>query len=211
MEANVSTPRANNVRKEVIDQPIVVSKVYKATYQTKDTMTAELKQTVITKSFYPTKSVGNELKDNLFSVAELGIPEGEPFESKETRVTWNDVPLDATVESVTEQLKSFPEARIYKMLSNQPIISSSQQAAIEQGLTSLEKIADQQAVRYPLSNEKAGQLVISNGKPFFRVTYFSKTNEKDTDTRDANPDNVFMTTTMQQELSANSVVAQSIV
>ena len=210
MEANVSTPKTNNVRKEVIDQPIVVSKIYKATYQTEGTMTAELKQTVITKNFYPTKSVSNELKDSLFSVAELGIPEGEPFESTETRVTWNDVPLDATIKSVTEQLKSFPEARIYKMLSNQPIISSSQQAAIDQGLTSLEKIADQQAVRYPLSNEKSGQLVISNGKPFFRVTYLSLTNEKDTDTRDANQENVFMTAKMRQELSASGVSAQSI-
>jgi hypothetical protein len=202
MEANVSTTPESRIRKEVTVAPIMVARVYKASYQKDNTMTAELKQTIETLSFYPTKSVSNELKDNPFSNAQLGISEGEPYKAKETRVTWIEVPVDSTVESVQEKLASLPEANIYKILANHPVISSSQDAGIKAGLTTLDIIADGQAVRYGKDHPQAGQLVLQNGKPQFRVTYFKVAGSPDVDMRTEDPADFYATEKMKGELTA---------
>jgi hypothetical protein len=207
MEANVATPESR-IRKEVNVSPIMVSRVYKASYQKDNTMTAELKQTVTTKSYYPTKSVSNELKDNPFSNVQLGITEGEPYVQNETRVTWIDVPVDSTVESVQAKLATLPNANIYKILANKPILSSSQKAGIEAGLTSTDIIADGQAVRYSKDHPQAGKLVQHNGKPQFRVTYFKLEGSPDVDMRTADPADFYATPAMQAELSNSVTVEQ---
>jgi hypothetical protein len=206
MEATIATPETR-IRKEVNSTPIAVSRVYRASYQKDNTMTAELKQTVTTKSFYPTKSVSNELKDNPFSNAQLGISEGEPYVQNETRVTWIEVPLDSTVESVQGKLATLPNANIYKILANKPILSSSQKAGIDAGLTSTDIIADSQAVRYSKDHPQAGKLVLHNGKPQFRVTYFKLEGSPDVDMRTAEIADCYVTPTMQAELS-NIVMAE---
>jgi hypothetical protein len=208
MEANVATPESR-IRKEVNVSPIMVSRVYKASYQKDNTLTAELKQTVTTKSFYPTKSVSNELKDNPFSNVQLGITEGEPYVQNETRVTWIEVPVDSTVESVQAKLATLPNANIYKILANKPILSSNQKAGIEAGLTTTDIIADGQAVRYSKDHPQAGKLVLvkETAKPQFRVTYFKLEGSPDVDMRTADPADFYATPTMQAELS-NIVMAE---
>jgi hypothetical protein len=206
MEANVATPESR-IRKEVVVSSIMVSRVYKAAYQKDNTLTAELKQTVTTKSFYPSKSVSNELKDNPFSNAQLGISEGEPYEAKETRVTWIEVPVDSTVESVQAKIATLPNASIYKILANKPILSSTQQAGVNAGLTTTDIIADGQAVRYSKDHLEAGKLVLHNGKPQFRVTYFKSAGSPDVDMRTADPADFYATPTMKAELS-NVVMAE---
>lgn len=207
MEAITSNPE-NRIRKEVTVTPIMVSRVYKASYQKDNTLTAELKQTVTTKSFYPTKSVSNELKDNPFSNVQLGISEGEPYEQKETRVTWIDVPADSTEESVQAKLATLPSANIYKILANKPILSSSQQAGIDAGLTTTDIIADGQAVRYSKDHPQAGKLVLFNGKPQFRVTYFKSEGSPDVDMRNTDIADFYTTATMKAELSNSVVIEQ---
>lgn len=207
METNVSTPE-NRIRKEVITTPIIVSRVYKASYQKDNTLTAELKQTITTKSYYPTRSVSNELKDNPFSNVQLGITEGEPYVQNETRVTWIDVPADSSVESVQAKLQTLPNANIYKILANKPIISSSQKAGIDAKLTTTDIIADGQAVRYSKDHPQAGKLVLHNGKPQFRVTYFKLEGSPDVDMRTADPADFYATSTMQAELSNSVTVEQ---
>jgi hypothetical protein len=207
MEANVATPESR-IRKEVNVSPIMVSRVYKASYQKDNTMTAELKQTITTKSYYPTKSVSNELKDNPFSNAQLGIGEGEPYVQNETRVTWIDVPADSTVESVQAKIATLPSANIYKILANKPILSSSQQAGIDAGLTSTDIIADGQAVRYSKDHPQAGKLVLHNGKPQFRVTYFKSEGSPDVDMRTADTADYYATAAMKAELSNSVTVEQ---
>ena len=200
METNVATPESR-IRKEVNVSPIVVSRVYKASYQKDNTMTAELKQTITTKSYYPTKSVSNELKDNPFSNAQLGITEGEPYVQNETRVTWIEVPVDSTVESVQAKLATLPNANIYKILANRPILSSSQQAGIDAGLTTTDIIANGQAVRYSKDHSQAGKLVLHNGKPQFRVTYFKSLGSPDMDMRTSDPADFYQTPAMKIELA----------
>lgn len=207
METNVATPESR-IRKEVNVSSIVVSRVYKTNYQKDNTMTAELKQTVTTKSYYPTKSVSNELKDNPFSNAQLGITEGEPYVQNETRVTWIEVPVDSTVESVQAKLATLPNASIYKILANKPILSSSQQAGIEAGLTTTDIIADGQAVRYSKDHLQAGKLVLHNGKPQFRVTYFKSLGSPDMDMRTPEAADFYATPKMKAELENSVVVEQ---
>lgn len=201
MEANVATPESR-IRKEVNVTPIMVSRVYQASYQKDNTLTAELKQTITTKSYYPTKSVSNELKDNPFSNAQLGIAEGEPYEAKETRVTWIDVPADSTVESVQAKIATLPSANIYKILANKPILSSTQQAGIFAGLTTTDIIADGQAVRYSKNHPEAGKLVLNNGKPQFRVTYFKSEGSPDVDMRTEDPADYYATPAIKAELAS---------
>lgn len=207
MEANVAN-QESRIRKEVNTTPIMVSRVYKASYQKDNTLTAELKQTITTKSYYPTRSVSNELKDNPFSNAQLGISEGEPYVQNETRVTWIDVPVDSTIESVQAKLATLPNANIYKILANRPIISSSQRAGIDAGLTTTDIIADGQAVRYSKDHPQAGKLVLHNGKPQFRVTYFKLEGSDDVDMRTADAADFYATPTMHAELSNSVLVEQ---
>ena len=207
MEAIVATPESR-IRKEVNVSPIVVSRVYKASYQKDNTMTAELKQTITTKSYYPTKSVSNELKDNPFSNAQLGITEGEPYVQNETRVTWIEVPMDSTVESVQNKIATLPDANIYKILANKPILSSNQKAGIAAGLTTIDIIADGQAVRYSKDHPQAGKLVLHNGKPQFRVTYFKALGSPDMDMRTPETADFYATPTMKAELESSVTVEQ---
>jgi hypothetical protein len=209
MEANVATPESR-IRREVNASPIMVSRVYKASYQKDNTLTAELKQTVTTKSYYPTKSVSNELKDNPFSNVQLGITEGEPYVQDEVRVTWIDVPVDSTVESVQAKLATLPNATIYKILANKPILSSSQKAGIDAGLTTTDIIADGQAVRYSKDHPQAGKLILvkDTSKPQFRVTYFKSEGSPDIDMRNADAADFYATPAMQAELSNIVMVEQ---
>ena len=71
------------VRKEVKKNPIVVSRVYVGDYQSKGgELQAELKQTVETKSFYPAKTVKNDLQSNPFTQAEFNFEEKDFFSTK---------------------------------------------------------------------------------------------------------------------------------
>jgi hypothetical protein len=195
-------PAQERIRKEVTVGALEVSRVYESSFQKENTLTAELKQTIETKSFYPAKSVTSSLKDNPFAMADFGFGETEPYIGKETRVTWIDVPLGSTVESVVAKLQALPNANLYKILSSKPILSDNQVYAIKSGVTSLEVIADNQAVRYPKDTPKAGQLVLdANGKSQFRVVNFRAAGSPDADYRDNIPENTFTTAIMARELA----------
>jgi hypothetical protein len=63
MNAQVSNTD-NKVRKTTIKGELEISRVYAASYQKEGTLTAEIKQTVTTKSYYPSKSVSSNFQDN---------------------------------------------------------------------------------------------------------------------------------------------------
>ena len=152
MNTQVTTSE-QRVRKEVSKGDLEISRIYAADYQKEGTLTAEIKQTITTKSYYPSKSVSNNLQDNPFANAEFGFAESE-YKSEEVRVVWIDVPADSTVESVTARLSTLPDANIYKILANKPILSDNQVYAIGAGLTTKDIIADRQSVRYPVSHPR---------------------------------------------------------
>ena len=197
------------VKKTVTFEPIVVDSVYQAKYQKEGTLTAQLKQTVVTIANYPTKSVVSNLQNNIFGNNDFGFKDKD-YESRETRVAWINVPAGSTVETVAAQLKKFPKARLYRVLSNTPIISDIQEYAIRQKLTSVDIIADGQVVRYPKGSEDEGKLILSNGKPQYRAVYFHTDGLEDRDSRDADPANTFATEAIKAEMSSNPVKEQTV-
>ena len=199
----------DRVRKEETFQPIVVSRVYTSKYQKEGTVTAELKQTVDTKSFYPSKSVTSNLQDNPFSTEEFGFGEQE-FDASSTRVAWIDVPATLKEEEVVARVKSLSTARLYRVLSNRPILSDRQEYAIAAGTTTLEVIADGQAVRYPANHDTyPGKLIMdTNGKPQFKAVFFKSTMSPDIERRTEDVTDFYATPLMKEEMTG--VINQSL-
>ena len=200
MNTQVSSTENQGVRKETSKGGLEISRVHATAYQKEGTLTAEIKQTVTTNSYYPSKSVSNNMQDNPFSTADFGFTENV-YTSNEKRVVWVDVPVGSTAESVATKLASLPTATIYKILANRPIISDSQNYAIGANLTSMEAIADKQAVRFPDGHQEAGKLILKDGKPQYKATFFKSEACADQDLRTADPADFYATPTMKIELS----------
>jgi len=215
VQTNAPVADNSNVRKEVTVKAIEVSRVYAGNYQKEGTLTAELKQTIETKSFYPSKSVRNSLQDNPFKTEEFGFEE-QVFDAKETRVAWIDVPAKDfdTVEKVAARITAIPEAMLYKVLSNKPSISDAQQAGINAGQTTLDIIANAQIVRYPKDTkigevDVTGKIVLDvNGKPQYRGIYYSNTAKADIDLRTKDVADFYASPEITAELNNNSVAVQ---
>lgn len=196
-----TTVKTQEARKEVQKLALEVSRVYKSDFQKEKTLTAELKQTVVTKSFYPSKSVSSNLSDNPFSNEAFGFKDQE-YESKEVRVVWIDVPENSTVDSVKATLANLADATLYKILANKPILSDNQIYGIKAGLTTQDAIGDKQAVRYPKTHAQADQLILDSlGKPQYRGIYFKTSNQEDVDMRTMDPADFYATATMKAELA----------
>lgn len=177
-----------------------ISRVHATQWQKEGTLTAEIKQTVTTKSYYPSKSVSNNFQDNPFSTSEFGFAEKE-FVSDSKRVVWVDVPMESTVESVVAKLAALPEATVYRIYANKPIISDNQAYAITAGLTTKDAIADKQAIRYGEGDPQAGRLILKNGKPQYKADFFKSTATADQDLRTEDPADFYATPAMKVELA----------
>lgn len=191
------------IRKEVSKSPISVSRVYTSDYQKEGTLTAELKQTVTTKSFYPSKSVANSLQDNIFSMADFKFEEQE-YTNNEVRVAWIDVPVGMTVEQVTAKLQTNPNAGLYRILSNKPIISDTEQYAIDSAEleVNLDTFANRQAVRFPNGHPQEGELAFdTNGKIQYRRVAFSVAGIEDKDIRTSEPSDFYASPELEAEIN----------
>jgi len=132
---------------------------------------AQVRQVVTT--IYPGVRSGNSLQDGLFSDAEFNA-ESQSFE--ENRVAFLPIPIGTTVEQVLDKIKSFPNARLIRILSLNPILSEEQKQAMEKGLSknedgsikTIEDYANAQAVR----TEEGGPEVLYKGHRQYRVTSF---------------------------------------
>lgn len=181
----MNTQTNNGIEKVSTAGPLVVSRVFKNIYQKEGTLTAELRQAVETKTSYPSKQIANELQDNVFGADDFGF-EKKTYSNTENRVSWIDVPANATQDQVVAKVATFQGANLYRILSNEPILSSSQMYAIGEGLTTKDAIAESQVVRFPENSENAGQLALDpNGKPQYRGVYFSAEGAEDIDNRTA--------------------------
>lgn len=192
----------SNIRKEVTSSPIMVERVYKSDFQKEGTLTAELRQVVTTKSFYPSKSISNSLNENIFSIQDFGFEETD-YENKETRVAWIDVPVGSTKESVQKQLDNLKEATLYRILSNRPIIADTEQYAIDnpEMETTIDTYANRQVVRYPKEHEQEGSLVVTEGKVQYRRVAFSKGAKADVDLRNSDLADVYMSAEIKAEVN----------
>lgn len=201
----------SGVRHESATTPISLDKIYKADYQKEGTLTAQIRQTVTTKSFYPSKKTSNNLQANIFSNEDFGFEEQE-FTSTEERVAWLPVPANAKQADIVAKLKaaSAKGACIYRVLSNTPILSEDQKYAISQGLRTMDDFANSQVVRYPDGTTKdevdvSGQIVLDKaGHVQYRRTFFWNSPMTDQDARDEN--DVYVSAELEAELSGASVM-----
>lgn len=175
-----------NIKKEISLSPLVVSKVYKSDFQKEQTLTAELRQTVSTVSHYPTKTVTNSLQSNMFAIEDFGF-EAKTFPNVEERVAFVNVPLGSTVEAVQGKLAEAPGAVLYRILSNRPIVTDTEEHAInnpEFPDMTLDTKANSQAVREPKAEDGSnGKLILMNGKIQYRRIAFSLEAKEDIDLR----------------------------
>ena len=158
--------------------PIVVREIKDSQFQKENTTTAVLEQIVTTVSEYASSRISNEFQDNIFSKEEFGI-ENQKFTTKEKRIAFMLVPKNTTVDQMVENLKKFPKANIYKILSNKPIISDGQEYAIKQGQLTMEQIENRQMV----INGDTGEVIKHNGNVQYRATFFSAKGKEDQDLR----------------------------
>lgn len=190
------------VRKEIHRSPVQVTQVYKSEFQKPNSLTAELRQEVVTTSYYPKANMSNSLNDKLFTTKDFGIDD-QTYKSKEIRVAFLNVPesLD-TPEKVQEHLKKFPELCLYRILSNKPILSEEDLRAIEQGFISIGTKAESQVVRYPDSSATPGMLALTKaGKVQYRRVAISTSFKDDEDQRNDNPEDTFLTEDLKAELN----------
>lgn len=200
------TTAANRVKRVTTFGALSVSRVFPSQFK-EGVMTAEIKQTVTEKSYYPSKSVANDLQDNIFTTGDFGFADQE-FTSNSTRVAWIDTPVGSTVESVAAQLAKFPQARIMRVLSNKPILNENQKYAITRPElnTTLDTIADNQVVRYSDQHETEalrGTLIFdNNGKIQYKANFFRTTTIEDEDRRTAVANDFYASPTLKAEIAA---------
>jgi len=190
------------IRKEIYRSPIQVTQVYKSEFQKPNSLTAELRQEVVTTSYYPKANMSNSLNDKIFNTKDFGIDD-QTYKSKEIRVAFLNVPesLD-TPEKVQAHLAKFPELCLYRILSNKPILSEEDLRAIEQGFISIGTKAEAQVVRYPDSSATPGKLALTKaGKVQYRRVAISTSFKDDEDQRNTNPEDTYLTEELKAELN----------
>jgi len=193
----------NSIKRESTKSNITVSRVYESDYQKENTLTAELKQVVTTKSKYPGKSISNSLQGNVFEGGDFGF-EDTVFTSKETRVAWIDVPTDATKEQVQAKIDALEGATLYRIMSNKPILADTEKYAVNNPdlAVTLDTFANRQAVRYPNGSEEEGELALDNNdKIQYRRIAFSTVSTEDIDRRTEEPTDYYMSEELEAEMT----------
>lgn len=166
----------NSITKERNESRIIVEKVSEHKYKD-DVMSAQLRQVHSTKTTYPGKNVGNDKQDSLFEAEAFG-GESKVYETTQNRVTWIDVPLGSTVESVQAKVDSLGDnARIYQIVSTDVMdcLTSGHLYQITQGTMTL---ADQQESK-ALRNSDGELVRDESGNILYRALYFSTKGQAD--------------------------------
>lgn len=167
--------------------PIVCTRVYASDYQKDGTLTAEIKQQVQVTTEY-INSANNGFTDDLFDTTKKYT-----YKNLETRVAWIIVPDNVTQEDVQAKIDKLPNAVLYKILSNYPILSENDNWAINNNIRTTDDYAQSQIVRYPSNHELAGNVVLDpNGKYQYRRIGFSANGHDDVDLRTQDIENQYI-------------------
>ena len=207
----------NSIEKSTTKSVVTVSRVYKAHYQKSGTLTAEMKQIVDEITLYPDKTIRDNLQGNVYDLCEYD-QEKKEFKKTRTDVTLIDVPDGQTLDSVSARLSSYPNATLYRILSNHPIMSETTekyyQGLIDSDQEALamqikNRIANGQILRYHTSDEEKGifkdDLILDKfGKPQYKACFLDETGKKeDTDLRTEDPTDYY--TTIEVLMSMNNL------
>lgn len=136
-------------------------------------MEVELRQEVVTS--YPSIKLSNNLSEALFTEAEAGIKK-QSF--TETRVAWQKVGNITDIDAVITKLADL-NAKLYRVLSLNPILTDSDKSAITAELTTKENIASKQL----LVNNTTQEPILYEGKLQYRRIFYSNTSIEDVDYR----------------------------
>lgn len=194
----------DGITHEVTVGPVTIDgEPYVSQYQKKDTLSIMLRQVINTRSTYPSAKISNNMQDNLFDLEDFGFGDGQVFNSVQNRTAFLDVPTDSTLAVLTEKVKSYVDACIYRVISNKPILTDSQLSAITNGITTYDVFANSQAIRFPESHETTPNLLILDawGKVQYRSTFFSRTEKSDEDYRGATAEG-YLSPELKAELEA---------
>ena len=178
----------SNAQREVVTFGLIMLDLIKTSdFQKSGTKTAQLRQSVTKVSYYASKQANDNLTESFYSNSDFGYGE-QPFTSKEERVVFMNIPVVETEEGLKAKLANAPKARIYKILSHFPILTSAQENAISRGLKTRNEFANKQCIKYGEGTvingvDVSGQLILFNGKPQFKVTKFSVSGKADEDLR----------------------------
>lgn len=192
---------------------ITLDSISASQYQKEGTLSAQIRQVMTTVSSYPSKKVENSLQNNPFSAADFGF-EKQDYTSVENRMAWINVPFGIKQEDVVAKLAaaSANGACIYRVLSNEPILSDDQKYAVEQGIRTKDDFAKSQAVRYPenqetLANGSANKLTLDKaGNVQYRRTFYWNTPMADVDARTADTSKHYLSAELEAELNGASVM-----
>lgn len=194
---------SNASRIEVKKGKVTVELLKVSDFQKEGSQTAQIRQSIETTSFYPSKQAGNSMSDPLFDNKEFGYEE-QSFVSNENRVAFQNVPENVTIEQVQARIDANENSFVYRVLSNHPILSDSQKYSIKVGLKSKDDYANSQIARYGEASEFAGEIVKDqHGKPQYRATFFTFTG-KDVDLRNAEVTDFYASPEIAMELKTNA-------
>jgi hypothetical protein len=203
------TVKNGDITKVISFSPIELDDLMISENQKEGTITAQLRQKVTTVSFYPAKKVTSDKQGGLFNVKDFGFEE-QTYTSVENRVAWVPVPAAATKEQVIAAIGGKPDSVIYRILSNEPILTKDQQYGIGTGLRTLDFYANQQAVRFPenaetIADGTAGKLTLDNNKVQYRRTFYWEENMEDVDLRGSGKE--YISPELQAELAGSADLA----
>ena len=153
------------------------------------------------KIFYPKARMSSDRQANLFSDEQLGIEYNDAV--IQNRVAFMKVTENVTEEMIRTELAKYPNAKIYKELSNHPILSDNDKTAIANGILDEDTLAEKQVARYSENHDtKPGQLILDkNGKIQYRRLDIDWKGEKDdVDNRTEDPTDVYLTASIEKEL-----------
>lgn len=209
-----SSVENNGIKTITTVSDVTLDEIKESEFQKEGTLSAQIRQIITKESHYPSKKVTNNMQDNIFATKDFGFEE-KVFDSKEERVAWLPVPVAASKEAVEAALKahSAKGAVIYRVLSNQPILTDDQKYAVTIGNKTIDDFANSQAVRYPEGavDRETGELVEGKlaldkaGNVQYRRTFFWKTTRADQDLRDATKEG-YLSAELKAELVGASVM-----
>lgn len=198
------------IRTETKRSTITLDRVYVNEFQKPGTKTAQLRQEVTTKSFYPSKKTASDLQANIFDNKDFGFEEQE-FTSTETRMAWILVPENSTEEVVKAKIEAAVKngALIYRIMSNAPILDENQKYAVAQGIRTIDQFAKTQVSRYSADDEegRGGQLLLDKaGNVQYRRTFFWNSPIADQDARGKADIKPYVSAEILAELNGASVM-----
>tara|TARA_R110000744_G_scaffold122757_1_gene227785 strand:- start:607 stop:1218 length:612 start_codon:yes stop_codon:yes gene_type:complete len=192
------------MRKTIKKGDVTVEKVYNSNFQAEGTKTAQLHQTVVLTTYYPTTTFQTSTQDNVFKENDFNF-KSNIYEKTEKRYAWLVVPEDVNKAEVQKLINAEINKFIYKTLSSRPILNDIQERAIvdiDKDID-LNFYANKQAVRYSDKHEETpGELIFDvNGKIQYMVYNFSTKITKDLDLRTDDPTDFYVSYELEAEIN----------